>query len=175
MDRLLFEFFHQYAGQWKWLDAIAVFMSGNAGYVLLFVFALILFKAAKTRWPLLFCAVLAILFSRLMLTEIIRFLWERPRPFVEPSFTPLIQHAASSSFPSGHAALYFALSAVVFAYHKKIGILFFVVSFAIGLARIFAGLHWPSDIIGGALIGIVSGFAVVEFSKRRKEKSGSAA
>ncbi len=96
----------------------------------------------------------AALFSRLIITELIRWLYYRPRPFVSNQVNQLISHSASGSFPSGHGAFFFALSTVIYFYNKKAGLLFFLASFLIGLARIFVGLHYPSDILAGALIGI---------------------
>ena len=42
--------------------------------------------------------------------------------------------------------------------NKKAGIFFFLASFLIGLARVFSGIHWPSDILVGALVGILSAY-----------------
>ena len=98
--------------------------------------------------------------------ELIRFFWERPRPFVENNITPLIEHAASASFPSGHAAFFFALGAIVYFYNKKAGILFLLGAAILSSARVFAFLHWPSDILAGAVIGITSAFLVVQLSRR---------
>ncbi len=115
-------------------------------------------------WELALTAIL----SRLIITEFIRLLWHRARPFVELGFQPLVEHSASASFPSGHAVFFFALSAVVFGHDKKTGILFFLISGIIGAARVFSGIHWPSDVLGGALIGIGSASVVMHFLKNRK-------
>ena len=74
------------------------------------------------------------------------------------------------SFPSGHAAFYFALSMGVYLYNKKLGAAFFVVSVLMGIARIFAGVHWPADILGGALVGIVTALLVNFYARKYLEK-----
>lgn len=84
--------------------------------------------------------------SRGIITEAIRFFWHRQRPLLLPE----------ASFPSGHAAFYFAIATVLYFYNKKLGIFAFAISIAMGIARVFAGYHWPSDIAGGAVIGIAS-------------------
>ena len=121
----------------------------------------------KKRYPkFLWESFLAALLSRGIITELIRFFWERPRPFVEQNITPLIEHAASASFPSGHATFFFALGTILFFYNKTAGALFLLGAAVLTSARVFAFLHWPSDIIGGAVIGIASAFLVVQLSRR---------
>ncbi|MBI4217456.1 MAG: phosphatase PAP2 family protein [Parcubacteria group bacterium] len=115
-------------------------------------------------WELAGAAIL----SRLVITELIRLLWHRARPFVELGFRPLVEHSASASFPSGHAAFFFALSGIVFAYNKKAGMLFLLLSAVITVSRVMAGIHWPSDVLGGAVIGIGSALIVMYFLKNRK-------
>ena len=57
-------------------------------------------------------------------------------------------------------ALLIAIATVIFCYNKKAGILFFAGSFLISISRIFVGLHWLSDVLGGFLIGIISGLII---------------
>jgi undecaprenyl-diphosphatase len=87
-----------------------------------------------------------------------------------------LSHSVSSSFPSGHAAFFFALSTVLLLYNKKFyprpkfwwgaGLFFFLASFLISIARVFVGIHWPSDILAGAAIGIFSGWLIILFSRK---------
>ncbi|MEA3296084.1 MAG: phosphatase PAP2 family protein [Patescibacteria group bacterium] len=123
--------------------------------------------AIKEYWQsqMIVQAILAGVVSRLFFTEIIRFIIPNNRPFVENNVYKLISHSASSSFPSGHAAFYFAISGVVYFYNKKIGIIFFIASFLICLARIFCGIHWPADIVAGFVVGIFSSFLIIKLVK----------
>jgi undecaprenyl-diphosphatase len=62
---------------------------------------------------------------------------------------------AWSSFPSDHAVLFFALATGMFLVNRKLGVLLYLHSFfIISLPRVFLGIHYPTDILGGALIGI---------------------
>lgn len=109
-----------------------------------------------------FCAALV---SR-GLVEAIRLFVYRLRPFVaDSSIAPLISEA-SFSFPSGHAAFFFALSTVIYLRNKRLGIWFYAASAVIGVARVAAGAHYPTDILGGAVLGIAVGLATHQLVKR---------
>ncbi|MCD6115278.1 phosphatase PAP2 family protein, partial [bacterium] len=54
-------------------------------------------------------------------------------------------------------------------YNKKLGIFFFLVSFLMGTSRIYCGLHWPSDILVGAVVGVFVGWLFVELFKKIKK------
>jgi undecaprenyl-diphosphatase len=79
---------------------------------------------------------------------------ERPMTFVTPH---------DPSFPSGHTALAFALGTSIFLHDKKYGALFFLGSTLVALGRVLANVHYPSDIIAGALIGIMIAWSSAKF------------
>jgi undecaprenyl-diphosphatase len=72
----------------------------------------------------------------------------------------LINRVNEQSFPSGHASFAFGLATIVYFYNKKWGIAFFVMAILISTARVFTGVHWPSDILAGATVGIFSGWLI---------------
>lgn len=62
-----------------------------------------------------------------------------------------------SSFPSDHAALFFALATAFWFISRRASLLLFLhAAVIISLPRIYLGLHWPSDILGGAVVGIIT-------------------
>lgn len=143
--------------------SLAVFFSTYLPYIL---GALILIWVLVKREKRVFVELAgAAIFSRLFIVEGIRFLWDRTRPFVELGFSPLVEHAPTGSFPSGHAAFFFALSAVVFTKDKKTGTVFLLLSSLVVLARVAVGVHWLSDVVAGAVIGVLSAWVVLRVSK----------
>lgn len=121
-------------------------------------------RAKKVGWAL-FSAIVA----RFGAVELIRFLYPRERPFVANSLDALInQNPLESSFPSGHATFFMALAVyLILAGDKKLGWFIFVSAMAIGLARVAAGVHWPSDVMAGWLVGgLVSWLVFKLFNKK---------
>lgn len=107
------------------------------------------------------------LLARFIFTEIIRYFYARPRPFgVLENALQLIQHSPGGSFPSGHAAFFFALATGIFFYRKWWGILFYALAFAISFGRVLAGIHWTSDILAGAIVGIFSAWIIKKVLKK---------
>ena len=126
----------------------------------------------------------AVVLSRLVLTEIIRWIWFRPRPFILHTVNSLLAHENTGSFPSGHAAFFFALAMGVYLFEKKIdpertpqlresrrvAYWLFAAAILISLARVFVGVHYPSDILAGAGVGIFSGWLVAWLYKLYQNK-----
>ncbi|MGD0576985.1 MAG: phosphatase PAP2 family protein [Candidatus Staskawiczbacteria bacterium] len=171
LDLLVFNFVNGFAGKWMWLDYLGMFFALYFEYFLWLVLLLFLAVNFRKYWKMVFEAVVAAIITRFFLVEIIRWLWFRPRPFLALNFVPLINESArEASFPSGHASFYFALSTIVYCYNKKAGILFYVASFLIVLARVFVGIHWPSDILAGAVLGILMGWILNTLFKKHMHK-----
>ncbi len=84
----------------------------------------------------------------------------RPRPFLDNELTLLFYEPVDSSFPSNAAAVGFALATAVFLRHRRTGAALYVLAFLWGFARVYAGVHYPTDVIGGALVGVVTGIAM---------------
>ena len=82
----------------------------------------------------------------------------RPRPFVDHEVTRLFYPPTDSSFPSNPAAAAFAIAVAVWAVNRRLGSLLLTAAALYGFARVYAGVHYPLDIVSGALIAIVVTF-----------------
>lgn len=92
------------------------------------------------------------------LSGILKLIAHMPRPFAEQGIDNAFFVNSFASFPSGHAAVFFALATVVLFYNKSVGIFLYICAFIIAIARVVAGVHYSLDISIGALIGIGVGY-----------------
>ncbi|HEX6977452.1 MAG TPA: phosphatase PAP2 family protein [Patescibacteria group bacterium] len=89
-----------------------------------------------------------------VISEALKQLFHTPRPFVVNGLRPLTATVPSDpAFPSTHAAAVFALATTIWFHDRKVGIFFVVAAVVVGVARILANVHYPEDILAGAIIG----------------------
>ena len=167
IDYYLFQQINQFAGKWDSLDNIGIFFAEYSGYFLvLLLFNFLLLKSKKKYSIMIFQAFLSGILARLVIANIIRVLYYRSRPFIAHQVNLLLGHGAEGSFPSGHAAFFFAISTIVYFFNKKAGIFFFLISFLMGISRVFVGIHYPRDILAGIFIGVISAWLINKYGKK---------
>ncbi len=169
-DVYLFNVINSFAGRFGGLDALgvfgAVFLLPLLGFLLLPA-AFTIKRIKEAHWyemPLhaLLAALLAYT-ARSGLGALVG----RARPFVTlADVPPLIpMDHLYDSFPSGHAALSFALAYIVWKHDRDWGIAFFVLALIVAVSRVFVGVHYPVDVVSGAIIGLLAGWIVQRFEK----------
>jgi len=101
---------------------------------------------------------------------ILKIIFHRPRPFVNESMigdsvslSEAVFHNFLQSFPSGHTATAFALAMGLSLLYRQGKPLFFTFAVLVGLQRILSQNHFPSDVIAGALVGVLSARVVLSF------------
>lgn len=130
---------------------------GNNGtlWILLGIGLLCFQKTRKMGVGLLVC--LAI--EHTLCSTILKPLVARPRPFVQnPEVTMLIPKLSSYSFPSGHSASSFCAAVYLFGWNKKAGSLALIVAALIAFSRLYFYMHFPTDVLCGALLGSIIGY-----------------
>jgi undecaprenyl-diphosphatase len=95
-------------------------------------------------------------------------LFDRDRPplrYAEPR--PLVRVPHDASFPSGHAATSFAAATMLALAFPRLAPLLFVLAAAVAFSRVYVGVHYPLDIVGGAVLGMLVAFALRFFVRWR--------
>ena len=132
---------------------------GNSG-ILFIVAGLLLLCFKKTR-RVGVATLLAMLIGLLCTNLTLKPLLARPRPWLDvPGLVNMVGESAYRSFPSGHATSAFAFAfAMCFGTPKKwMKWLSMVVAILMGLSRLYVGVHYPTDVIGGVLVGLLAGW-----------------
>lgn len=160
MDNItLFHLIYDLHGQSQVLDNLMFF---GAEYLIYSAFGLIIllaFKGQISERKILLKSLLLILISLPVIVGIIKLihvLYYLPRPFVDFDITPLISQKADASFPSRHVSIISAIVFVLAYYKSKWTPLFLFLMVWIGISRVYVGVHYPLDIIGGFLVGATS-------------------
>lgn len=156
------------------LDKILAFITslGNAGIIWI-VLAVVLLILPKTRKAGIIVAA-ALLMDLILCNLILKNLVARVRPYdVNTAIAILIKKPLDFSFPSGHTAASFAaMTALFLAKMKKAWLAALVLAVLIAFSRLYFYVHYPTDVLGGAVVGILSGiigYAIVEkIDKRRR-------
>jgi len=111
-------------------------------------------------------AVLSILalITGYFLTEILKFIVARPRPFDVLGGVRVLAPIGDYSWPSGHSVASFTVATII---GKEYGLIYFIIFiiFAglVAFSRVYNGVHYPSDVISGALIGILIGLVFLRY------------
>lgn len=124
--------------------------------------AIALVCAVHWRRPLVFIWVLAADVIGDLGSSGLRELIGRPRPSTRYASPPTLVHAPTdASFPSGHATIAFACGAVLAYFKPRLAAPLFLLASAIGFSRIYVGVHYPLDVLGGAALGLAIGAVLI--------------
>ena len=163
VDAWLVSSVNSYALDHSWFAATAVFSASTLPDVM--VALLILYVATRSDRPVrLLLLVLVVIAAAWLVARGFQSFWLRPRPFEAGVAQALLPHRGGGSFPSTHASVVFAvgwLGVVLRAPWRWVG-LWWMMGGIVVTARVVCALHYPSDLVGGLLVGgacAVVGFA----------------
>lgn len=146
----------------EWLDPIAVLYTslGNGGWIFIAVSIAFLFfyKTRKAGVSSLIAMLLGLIVTNLTVKPLVA----RLRPWiVMENFAALITSSDPNSFPSGHTCAAFAFAAALCAVlpQKWAKAAALIAAALMGFSRLYVGVHFPSDVLAGVLIGTVCGLA----------------
>ena len=118
--------------------------------------------------------VVGLLLVVIVVTEVLKYAFDRARPCdVLSSVHTLVPNACAlegdPAFPSGHASRIFAVAAFLSVYFRwPVKVSGFALAVAAGISRVYLGVHWPSDVIAGAAVGIALALGYVLVARRWK-------
>ena len=133
---------------------------------LLFAAAFILLFFKKRELKALGLILLAGLAISYYMVSGLKVLIARPRPFLVLPDVFLLARNNGMSFPSGHATTAFMAATILTAYFRKYAVIFYLFASAVAVSRVYIGVHYPSDVLAGAVIGIMIGYIVVKAGPR---------
>ena len=142
------------------LDKIMVFITrlGDAGiiWIVLSIVLLLIPKTRKSGAVMVAALVVDVLLCNIVLKNLVA----RTRPYdVNTGVHLLVAKLHDYSFPSGHTAASFAsVTALYLAGEKKLWKFVLVLACLIAISRLYLYVHYPTDVLGGILFGVISGY-----------------
>lgn len=145
----------------SWLDPIVSFYTklGDAGLLWIALSLAMLFhKPTRKAGVLALCAmILGLIVTNLTIKPLI----SRPRPWLDWPIVPLVTEKDPNSFPSGHTCAAFAAAMVWVRTlpQRRDRVIVAVMAVLMGLSRLYVGVHYPTDVLAGAVIGSLCAWA----------------
>lgn len=176
LDKELFAVINSgWASPWldSWLPLMREATLWSPLYLLLLTFITMNFKVRGWKWFLF--ALLAVSLSASVSGILVKWNVERLRPCWDPAMEGMVRKTlgycpTGYSFTSSHAANHFCLATFFYTTLKRLfplAAIFFVWSATISLAQIYVGVHYPLDVLGGTLVGLICGGSLGMFFTRR--------
>lgn len=163
-DLALFHWINGFAGRWHSLDFL---MAATTRYSPIIFASVLLACWARWRAPWQRGAALAGIAALLALGlgQLGNLIFPRSRPFVVTVSTVLIPHAPDPSFPSDHAILAFAVTVAVATVSRSLSAWLAAFGVLVLISRVFVGAHYPTDVIGGAVIGTLGAWITLRVAR----------
>ncbi len=153
------------------LDQLMIFGAEYVIYLTFILIILLAFKGGVKERKALILAVLSLPVAVIIIKIIHLFLVE-PRPFITYDITPLITHKEDASFPSRHTSLVFAVAFAYLFYKSKWASFFLALAIWVSLSRIYVGVHFPLDILGGIITAFISVLLSWKIKSRLQKRLG---
>lgn len=142
------------------IDEIILFLASFLIWLLFAGLVVLWFIDGKIKKEQVVHALLAS-FLAFTVAEILKQIFHTSRPFqVDGLGVMTLTKPLDPAFPSTHAAVAFALAITVWLHDRKVGLFFVILAISIAWARVAANVHYPIDVIVGAIIGGITALAI---------------
>lgn len=154
------------------LNYIMIFITslGNGGLIWIAAALFLIFQNKNMLKREGFTIAVALIIFCVLGLLILKPIIARPRPFVAQGVDILIKEPMGFSFPSGHTGSSFAAASVIYFYNKKRGLLVLILATLIAFSRMYLFVHYPSDIVGGLILGIISSRIAIKITNEMLKK-----
>lgn len=160
MNSNLFRMINNLGKQYTDLNPFFVFISEYMIFFLAFAVLMFLFSRSNKNRIMVFCAFIALVISEI-LAKIAGQFHSNYQPFAElPDVNKLVEKAVNNSFPSDHTIIFFSFCITFWLFKRGWGFLWGILAVLVGISRIWVGVHYPADVLVGAIISIVSAMIV---------------
>ncbi|MCL4517478.1 MAG: undecaprenyl-diphosphatase [Firmicutes bacterium] len=165
LDWSIFRAINGLTGKNALMDAVVVAFTRYSPVIYVAIFAWLWFRdgsgpqARLNRRVVIYAAFSTAL--ALGINHLIGAFYFRPRPFSAGGVNLLVPPVSDPSFPSDHGAATGAVAGTGLAMNRPLGNALLILAILVWLSRVYVGLHYPSDVLGGGLIGILSSCAVL--------------
>jgi undecaprenyl-diphosphatase len=148
------------------LNDVFVFLTRIGTYGLVWiVLALVLALVRRSVWPFLLTA--AAVYAAELIADLLKLVVGEKRP---TGTHPLVAVPHSNSFPSGHTATAFAGATMLSYFVPRAAPALYLLAAAIGYSRLYLGVHYPLDVLGGAVIGVATALLLLAAVRRRSAR-----
>jgi len=166
MNENLFLMINSLAGKSHILDLLAISLAKGMPYFFILVEIYLYFVAKKKKEAVF--AFYSVIIS-LGISFLISLFYTHNRPFMDNLGVALIHHKAETSFPSDHTTFLFAIAWSFVFFKVRFWGVFLVLAFLGGITRVYTGVHYPFDILGGMVVGLI-GAGIIYIFRQKLEK-----
>ena len=169
MDWRIYHSINDFVWRHHWLGSLFKEIE-TYGTILIAVAAIALWFCARPggdrKWKLAAGSALGAAALGLVINRVIAAIHHRDRPFItHPSAHVFGPHKTDPSFPSDHTTAAIAIAIAVLLIDTGVGLAFLALAVLIGVGRVIVGEHYPGDVLGSTVIGIVAAFVVVRLGR----------
>lgn len=163
IDTWLFHFANSAISNWLF-DRIMPFITNQNHWFLIYIFlpVILFWKGGKTGKIVAVLLIITVIIADQTSSSIIKPLVNRLRPcHTLVDINLLVPCGGGKSFPSSHAVNNFAEAVILSHFYSQYKWICYTIASMVAFSRVYVGVHYPSDIIGGAFIGIIIALIVI--------------